>query len=424
MILLKDNSKILDEYRNNPIIKELIDRDLRDLEKENFIIFPPTIKESIDLESNSYLFKSYNRHTYTGNLIGILKKGNDEIRISSRFYHSHNNSEDYFIRYLLQKIMHTNISQNKINSDSKFSYYDLLIYLFPLYLDNALQKGLYKEYISKRYNDSNIKGAISVARHIKVNTPYMGKIAYNTREFSYDNMLTQLIRHTIEKIQMEYKFNTVTDSRLNENMSTIINATSTYSKSKRIGVLKENILNPVRHGYFEEYYLLQQLCIQILREEKIGYGHNNEEVYGIIIDIAWLWEEYLATLIPNNYTHAENKTGKNPIYFYTNKRSPRYPDFYSDRVVLDAKYKILEKKGLSREDLYQITSYLHVRKAESAGVIFPSIIDVGYQFIGELAGFGGAIFKLGIKIPQQQSTYFNFVEEMEQSERLFLKELK
>lgn len=52
-----------------------------------------------------------------------------------------------------------------------------------------------------RYNDGNVKGTIDVARHITKNTPFIGNIAYSQREFSYDNDLMELIRHTIEYIK-------------------------------------------------------------------------------------------------------------------------------------------------------------------------------------------------------------------------------
>lgn len=33
---------------------------------------------------------------------------------------------------------------------------------------------------------------------VKKNTPFIGNIAYSQREYSYDNYLMELVRHTIE----------------------------------------------------------------------------------------------------------------------------------------------------------------------------------------------------------------------------------
>lgn len=81
---------------------------------------------------------------------------------------------------------------------------DLFIFIFPYYL-KAMRKGLYKEYTRNEYNNNNVKGTIDIQRHIKNNTPFIGKIAYSQREFSYDTYILQLIRHTIEFIKKKKK---------------------------------------------------------------------------------------------------------------------------------------------------------------------------------------------------------------------------
>ena len=64
-----------------------------------------------------------------------------------------------------------------------------------------MRKGLFKEYIRHNYNDGYVKGTIDIARHIEKNTPFTGNVAYSQREFSYDNSLMELVRHTIEFIK-------------------------------------------------------------------------------------------------------------------------------------------------------------------------------------------------------------------------------
>ena len=64
-----------------------------------------------------------------------------------------------------------------------------------------MRKGLFKKYVRNRYNDGNVKGTIDIARHIEKNTPFTGSVAYSQREFSYDNNLMELVRHTIEFIK-------------------------------------------------------------------------------------------------------------------------------------------------------------------------------------------------------------------------------
>ncbi len=104
-----------------------------------------------------------------------------------------------------------------------------------------MRKGIYKEYVKREYNNANIKGAVDVAKHIRSNVPFVGKVAYRTREFSYNNHLTQLIRHTIEKIQNEYDFLLSGDEDTKENVVLIKQTTPDYARLDQFNILQENI---------------------------------------------------------------------------------------------------------------------------------------------------------------------------------------
>jgi hypothetical protein len=42
---------------------------------------------------------------------------------------------------------------------------------------------------------------VNVSRHIRENMPFKGSVSYTMRAHSYDNEITQLVRHTIEHIR-------------------------------------------------------------------------------------------------------------------------------------------------------------------------------------------------------------------------------
>ncbi|WP_430610392.1 5-methylcytosine restriction system specificity protein McrC [Enterococcus sp. DIV0876] len=423
MIQIKDNSKIT-EYKDHPIVQKLQNRDLSDLAKENFIIFPPTIEHSEDLDERNQIFATDNGETYTGNIVGMMKMGTDQLQIHSRFYMHDDNGTDFFLQYLLHKVLNSNVITYTTNMDHKQSIFDLLAYIFPAYLNNALQKGLYKEYVKKKYNDPNLKGSINVARHLQLNPIFKGKISYDTSEFNYDNAVTQLIRHTIEKLKNNLSFDLFMDDQTRQNIQAIVQATPSYSKLERRKIISENQLKYVRHSYFEEYYLLQKLCLQILNDDYVGFGADEEEIQGVIIDIAWLWEEYLSTLLSPNFIHPQNIGSARGISLYRDRVLTVYPDFYSlnKKLVLDAKYKNMDSslKGMQREDRYQMISYLHILKANQAGIIYPSFSQQQLIPVGQLNGYGGNLLKIPFKIPQYCESFQMFVEEMEQNEHNFL----
>ena len=193
IIKLKDNSKrelSKDEINS---LKEISGKTISAI-KDNIIIFPNSIKESKDLEENSRIFDVINNSIHTNNIMGFISYNNTQIKISSRF--TFNDNEDYFLHYMLMKVLSLNVVNLEHSKDYDDSF-DFLIYIFISFFKRALRQGLFKQYKLIKHNDSNIKGTIDINRYIKNNIPFNGKISYNTREYSYDNNITQLIRHTI-----------------------------------------------------------------------------------------------------------------------------------------------------------------------------------------------------------------------------------
>ena len=402
----------------------LLDRTLESLSQdERIFIFPNDLKNSPDLEKDQKIFETVNQKIKTGNVIGFLGCGQERLTISSRFS---DESNDYFLHYLLQKVLHINLTSLDVVLSREDKLYQLLMYLFPKYLQAAIRKGLYKEYHRFSYNDTNVKGVIDVRNHLKKNLPFTGNIAYTTREFTYDNPLMQLVRHTIEYIKNQKSIGQgVLDnlSTSRENVAEIVRVTPSYKLADRAKIIRGNQSKLLRHAYFHEYRKLQELCLMILNQEKHGLGYQDQKVHGILFDVAWLWEEYVHTLLPKDFIHPRNKEKLGGISVFSVGKRKVYPDFYQEelKIVLDAKYKKLEltEKGINREDLFQLISYSYILKAEKAGLVFPSEDKVIDNEIGKLAGYGALLKKWSIQIPQNFSSYREFCEMMENSEETF-----
>ena len=427
---LTDNQQALNKEEfitEYPKISQvLLDRTLDNLSQEDSIfIFQNDLKNSPDLDKEQKILETVNQKIKTGNVIGFLGCGQERLTISSRFS---SKSDDYFLHYLLQKVLNINLTSLDVGLSSEERLYQLLIYLFPKYLEAAMRKGLYKEYQRFSHNDSHIKGVIDVVNHLKKNLPFTGNIAYTTREFTYDNPMMQLIRHTIEYIKNQKSLGRGIIYTNRENITEIIRVTPSYEQADRAKVIRRNQDKPLRHAYFREYRKLQELCLMILNREKHGFGYQEQKIHGILFDVAWLWEEYVHTLLPREFIHPRNKDRTDGISVFSNRERKVYPDFYDRerKIVLDAKYKKLEltEKGINREDLFQLISYSYILKAEQAGLVFPSKEKVVDNEIGKLAGYGTFLKKWSIQIPQKTSSYSEFYEMLGMSEKIFQNKIK
>ena len=403
------------------ISQALLDRTIDNLSQEDSIfIFPNDLKNSPDLDKDQKILETVNQKIKTGNVIGFLGCGQERLTISSRFS---SKSDDYFLHYLLQKVLNINLTSLDVGLSYEDRLYQLLIYLFPKYLEAAMRKGLYKEYQRFSHNDSHIKGVIDVVNHLKKNLPFTGNIAYTTREFTFDNPLMQLIRHTIEYIKNQKSLGRGIIDSNRENITEIIRVTPSYKLADRAKVIRRNQTKPLRHAYFREYRKLQELCLMILNREKHGLGYQEQKIHGILFDVAWRWEEYVHTLLPKDFRHPRNKEKKGGVSVFSGGKRKVYPDFYNRelKTVLDAKYKKLEltEKGINRDDLFQLISYAYILQAEKAGLIFPSIDQTVSSEIGKVVGYGVLLKKWSIQIPQKASSYNEFYEMLVISEKIF-----
>lgn len=417
-IILKDNSeRPLEEFELShlEILKKLAEPSISELSLEdnpNLLVFPQNFDVYGDKIGDAHIFEVKGQGIVTGNIMGFVGCGDTKVSISSRFAQS---DEDYFLHYMLEKVFAINLFELQFNSDEE-SIFDFLLYLFPSFLKRAIQQGVYREYQTRYYSDANVKGRIDVSRHIRQNIPFAGKIAYSTREYAYDNHLTELIRHTIEYI-FHHRFagNILhNDEDTIDAVKRICQVTTTYNRNERQKVMNQN-LRPISHPYYSEYRPLQQLCLQILRQEEMKYGRNDDEIYGILFDGAWLWEEYLNTFLADiGFVHPRNKEGKGHKSLFVGGSGWCYPDFYSSEMVLDAKYKWYNDwDNVQTKDLYQVISYMHILDLKKGGYIVPVDWKGAKPSTKTLNGMGGKMSVYGMDVSHVTNTFLDYSRYME-----------
>ena len=397
-------------------VKNLCERDETGI---SLLVFPDSLDVYGDKIGDRTIIDIQDNAISSGNLMGFVSCGETRLRIHSRFDLC---NDDYIMHYLLEKVFTVNMLDLKYGTNPE-SVFDFLLFLFPFFLKRALSQGLYKEYVTNRYNDDRLRGVIEIARHIRLNIPFAGNVAYKVREHTSDNDLMELIRHTIEYIRSkEFGAGILSrDEETKANVSLVIEATASYEKNDRARIISKNLRAKI-HPYYSEYEPLRKLCIQILRQEEIKYGNDDDTVYGVLFDGAWLWEEYLNTLLEDlGFKHPKNKEGRGATYLFTPKHGPRYPDFFNDTMVLDAKYKRYSEggiSGISREDIAQVISYMYIKKLPLGGFLVPGGESVKVES-ETLHGYGGKMYLLNLPIPQDTETYKEFCQQMSSVEMDF-----
>ena len=430
LVKVKDNSQIKKEdlFEVSNVIQKISDKTLEQLDREGIFIFPEILADAEDITKNQMILQSYNEVYRIGNVMGFMGCKDERLVIESRFC---SNKSDFFFQYLLERVLDfPNIVNLETDANHDNMLFSLLLFLFPCYLKNAMRKGIFKTYIRKKYNDGNVKGIIDIARHITENTPFIGNVSYSRREYSYDNYLMELVRHTIEFIKKKpYGFQLL--HKVRDEVNAVINVTQNYEIYDRGKIIEKNKKNIISHAYYREYRSLQRLCLLILQYQKHQIGVGSRQIYGILFDGAWLWEEYINLLVKDVFYHPMNKGRKGAQYLFAGNIGLIYPDFISknhtERIIADAKYKPINNIG--NKDYLQILAYMLRFDAKKGLYFYPDskntkdlklVINRGSTYENDVETRNGfCVIKHGLKIPRNVENYNDFVHEMKVSEKAF-----
>lgn len=430
LLRVKDNRLMLksDFAPIQRVVDKIADKTLSELEKEGVFVFPEKIHDAPDIEEEQVVLQSYNNCYRTGNIMGFLGCGSERLAIESRFS---SGEKDYFFQYLLERVMNfPNVVDLSVDANQENMLFNLMLFLFPRYLKDALRKGLFKTYIRNQYNGSHVAGSMDIPRHIAQNTPFVGNIAYSQREYSYDNDLTELVRHTIEFIQRK-PHGRILLSKVKEEVSLVVDATNRYRVHDKQKVIAANQKTPIRHAYYREYRRLQHLCLLILQHQKHQIGTGTKQVYGILFDGAWLWEEYINLLVGDIFYHPMNRAGQGAQRLFAGNIGLIYPDFISkdsrNRVIGDAKYKPAENIG--NKDYLQVLAYMLRFDAKNGFYFYPSTDDTQEHRLQVNKGStyeknvvprnDVCVVKLGLGIPECNGTYEEFTQKVRIAETVF-----
>ncbi len=154
---------------------------------------------------------------------------------------------------------------------------------------------------------------------------------------------------------------------------------------------------------------------------------SDDESLGILIDVSWLWEEFIAIklLDENKYMHLLTDKSRGSLQWASGEHW--YPDFIEKgedknrRNIFDAKYKYWNWN--KDEDVHQLLSYLFLTGGEACGIIYPSeteVIRFENKKLNPFCDFykGEAfLYKMPLQIQQSSSfeNYLDYYNAMEKS---------
>lgn len=369
---------------------------------------------------------------YTSHYIGFCSVNGVDIVIKPRF-----GLFNHLISYACN--IYVPNAESRITSNKTSNNYWLIALLWKAVLQRAIAKGqIPKEYKTENKNLRYYKGRLDIAKQIRVNLTDASRFYCSYRKLTSDNTINRAIR---------YAYKILCDKK----MGSVVNDIREYDdRLAMFGVSNSPIdisdIENIKYTRMTEIYRpVMQFCKAIIQQNLSESSIKAQNIVPVayFIDMAELWEMYLLKKlqvnIPDYDVYSPNLRERE--FLMEDKYREVRPDLViadketgNPRIILDAKYKYYtsfgnnsRKSTVSREDLYQMTTYLHrFMKTEKGYGIFVSPVnqekenDV-HKIVGCEQSIGLVNLNLHELFDDRQSIN---ADEIEKREEIFISKIK
>lgn len=339
---------------------------------------------------NKSIVYDYNKIKFI-NYVGIIKINNLIIEILPKISLSNDIIKDREILvFMLSKCNKLSVDINELLNSNILnnSLLDILAKVFSKKLLNELQKGLYREYVSKEEALSTIKGKILISKSIKENTINKNKMNCKYDEFTEDNLFNAILKRVISVILFSIKNDDV-KKELNIINNVLNDISDIYIPNNIILNYK---LNRMNNRFLECFTLAKLILLNSSMDKSLG----KENGFSILFEMNYLYEEYIGVLLKEvfNDTNISINTQEKSRYLLWNTLKERNeialkPDIviYKDnkpKVIIDTKWKSSSINNIeiySQSDIYQMYAYITTyAECEECILLYPKFEDISHSY--------------------------------------------
>ena len=339
---------------------------------------------------NKSIVYDYNKIKFI-NYVGIIKLKNLIVEILPKISLSNDIIKDReMLMFMLSKCNKLSVDIKELLNSNILnnSLLDILAKVFSKKLLNELQKGLYREYVSKEEPLSMIKGKILISKSIKENTINKNKMNCKYDEFTEDNLFNAILKRVISVILFSIKNDDV-KKELNIINNVLNDISDIYIPNNIILNYK---LNRMNNRFLECFTLAKLILLNSSMDKSLG----KENGFSILFEMNYLYEEYIGVLLKEafNDTNISINTQEKSRYLLWNTLKERNeialkPDIviYKDnkpKVIIDTKWKSSSINNIeiySQSDIYQMYAYITTyAECEECILLYPKFEDISHSY--------------------------------------------
>ena len=309
-----------------------------------------------------------------GSYVGVLQIGSTTIEILPKA--DKKNDDDTWRRVLIGMLRTVGVFDIQAPSQSQLalksnSILDLYFELFVKEVERLLHLGLVKKYRKTEGNLKALKGKLLFAKHIQKNIVHQQHFYTQHTTYDKDHNLHRILYKALLLLK-QININSTLQSRIG---SLLLD----FPEMPNIQI-SEAVFEKLKYDRKTEPY---RNSIQIARLLLLNYhpdlskGSNN--VLALMFDMNLLWEKFVYQSIRKHKpatTTVKEQTSKKFWLSSNGNCSSMKPDIVINQgepncLVLDTKWKNIEGKNPSPEDLRQMYVYMKFFKAEKVALVYP-----------------------------------------------------
>lgn len=316
--------------------------------------------------------------------VGAIQIGNTTIEILPKIYKSISEDENGKTTWhdVLLKILRK-CSRLKTESFSdanlrlrKNSILDWYIELLLDEIQTLQHYGLVKKYRKLEGNSNALKGQLLFSEQIKRNINHQEQFFVRYSIFDRDNLYNQILFKSL---------NLVRKLSINPSILDKLNRVSLdFPEVSDIVITEKLFTDIVYNRKTERYRNAINMAKLLLLNYSPDIRHGQNHIIALLFDMNRLWEDYMTLMLKGACARKENwklHSQKSHPFWYskdgTQKKSNK-PDILiipanGEHIVIDAKWKLYEQKGLSEDDLRQVFVYGQYYKAKKVFLLYPSL---------------------------------------------------
>jgi len=247
---------------------------------------------------------------------------------------------------------------------------DLYFELFLTEVEKLLQEGLVKNYQRKEENLSVLKGRLVVPKHLRKNQLQGDRFYVNHEKFDYNHLFNQLIFKGLKVLER-----TIEKPDLTEKLRQIL---AVFPKVKDISPKQSHFEQLQFHRQTQRYSTALDIARLLILNYSPAIKAGKNHVLAILFDMNLLWEEYIYRQLKkqqNDHFQVRRQAQK-PFWQRRYLRPDIVIHIKEKNIVLDTKWKVLQRVSPTMEDLRQMYVYNQFFEAEKSVLLYPKVHDL------------------------------------------------